>query len=189
MLRGGYGIYWAPFNYPAPSTSTSNYGQVGFTQNTLLQQTAGTPTVTLDNPFPLGVLQPSGNSIGALSGLNGNASFVDQNRSAPRVQQWSADLQRELGNGMALTFTYMGAKGDHLPLGGSNEVPVNSNQLDPKYLALGATALGAAAAEPVPRQPERAGVAVDAGDAVACAAAEAVSAVQQRLRAPGHRRP
>jgi hypothetical protein len=42
---------------------------------------------------------------------------------------------------MALTFTYMGAKGDHLPLGGSNEVPVNWNQLDPKYLALGATAL------------------------------------------------
>ena len=39
------------------------------------------------------------------------SSFVDQNRSAPRVQQWSADLQREIGNGMALTFTYMGAQG------------------------------------------------------------------------------
>ena len=75
------------------------------------QQTAGTPTVTLDNPFPNGVLQPSGNSKGLLSGLGGDASFVDQNRSAPRVQQWSADLQRELGNGMALTFTYMGAQG------------------------------------------------------------------------------
>ena len=189
MLRGGYGVYWAPFNYQAPSTSTSNYGQVGFTQNTLLQQTAGTPTVTLDNPFPLGVAQPSGNSKGLLSGLNGDASFVDQNRSAPRVQQWSADLQREIGNGMALTFTYMGAKGDHLPLGGSNEVPVNWNQLDPKYLALGAAALGAAAAEPVPRQPERPGIAVDAGHAGPFAAAQAVPAVQQRLRAAGHRRP
>ena len=40
VLRGGYGVYWAPFNYPAPSTATSNYGQVGFTQNTLVQQTA-----------------------------------------------------------------------------------------------------------------------------------------------------
>jgi trimeric autotransporter adhesin len=143
VLRSGYGIYWAPFNYQAPSTSASNYGQVGFTQNTFIQQTAGTPTITLDNPFPTGVLQPSGNSKGALSGVGGEASFVDQNRSAPRVQQWSADLQRELGAGMALTFTYMGARGDHLALGGSNEVPVNLNQLDPKYLALGATALGA----------------------------------------------
>ena len=35
VLRGGYGIYWAPYNYPAPSTSASNYGQVGYTQNTL----------------------------------------------------------------------------------------------------------------------------------------------------------
>src|SRR3954447_24620248 len=62
VLRGGYGIYWAPYNYPIPSTSTSNYGQVGYTQNTLVQQTAGTPTVTLTNPFPTGVQQPTGNS-------------------------------------------------------------------------------------------------------------------------------
>jgi len=143
VMRGGYGIYWAPYNYPIPSTSTSNYGQVGYTQNTLVQQTPGTPTVTLTDPFPNGVLQPTGNSLGALSGLNSNIAFVDQNRSAPRVQQWSADLQHELGNGMALTATYMGAKGDHLPLGGSNDVAININQLDPKYLALGATALAA----------------------------------------------
>jgi hypothetical protein len=148
VLRSGYGVYWAPFNYQAPSTSTSNYGQVGFTQNTFVQQTAGTPTVTLDNPFPTGVFQPSGSSKGALSGVGGEASFVDQHRKAPRVQQWSADLNRELGNQMALTFTYMGARGDHLPLGGSNEVPVNLNQLDPKYLALGSAALGAALPNP-----------------------------------------
>ena len=36
VLRGGYGLYWAPWNYPAPSTSTSNYGQIGYTQNTLV---------------------------------------------------------------------------------------------------------------------------------------------------------
>jgi len=141
VLRGGYGIYWAPYNYPAPSTSTSNYGQVGYTQNTLVSQSTGTPTVTLDNPFPNGVLQPSGNSRGALTGLNGNVSFVDQNRGAPHVQQWSTDLQRELGNSMSLTFTYMGAKGSDLPLGGTTDAPVNENQLDPKYLALGLTAL------------------------------------------------
>ena len=108
-----------------------------------MAQTASTPTVSLTNPFPNGVQQPSGNSLGALSGLNTNISFVDQNRGAPRVQQWSADLQHELGSGMAITFTYMGAKGDHLPLGGSNDVAININQLDPKYLALGSAALTA----------------------------------------------
>src|SRR5581483_5343426 len=148
VLRSGYGIYWAPYNYPAPSTSTNNYGQDGYTQNTFVQQTAGTPTVTLTNPFPTGVLQPTGNSKGAATLLNNNISFIDPNRSAPRVQQWSADLQRELGGGMALTFTYMGARGDHLPLGGSNDVPININQLDPKYLALGTAALSAQVPNP-----------------------------------------
>ena len=36
VLRGGYGLYWAPWNYPVPSSTTSNYGQIGFTQNTVL---------------------------------------------------------------------------------------------------------------------------------------------------------
>jgi hypothetical protein len=39
---------------------------------------------------------------------------------------------------MSLTATYMGARSDHLGLGGSNDTPININQLDPKYLALGA---------------------------------------------------
>ncbi|HMF97279.1 MAG TPA: TonB-dependent receptor [Vicinamibacterales bacterium] len=141
VVRAGYGIYWAPYNYPAPSTSLSNYGQVGYTQNTVLTQTPINPTVTLDNPYPNGVLQPSGNSRGPLTGVGTFAAYIDQNRSAPRVQQWSADVQRELGGGQAVSFTYMGAKGDHLPLGGSVDVAVNINQLDPKYLALGQATL------------------------------------------------
>jgi hypothetical protein len=148
VVRGGYGIYWAPYNYPAPSTNTSNYGQVGFTQNTQLIQTPGTPTVTLTNPFPNGVQQPSGSSKGALTGIGTFVSFVDQNRSAPRVQQYSADLQREIGGGMAITLSYVGARSDHLPLGGSNDVAVNENQLDPKYLALGSAALTALVPNP-----------------------------------------
>src|SRR5438128_9501918 len=44
VLRGGYGMFWAPYNYPIPSTSASNYGQVGFTQNTVLPQTLPIPT-------------------------------------------------------------------------------------------------------------------------------------------------
>jgi trimeric autotransporter adhesin len=136
VLRGGYGLYWAPFNYPGVSTSSSNYGQVGYTQNTILSTSRANP-VSLTNPFPNGVAVPTGNALGALTNLDSNVSFVDQNRVAPRVQQFSVDLQRELPGGMALTATYMGARNDHLGLGGSNDTAVNLNQLDPKYLALG----------------------------------------------------
>src|SRR5262249_52950369 len=128
--------------------SLSNDGQVGYTQNTVLTQTPIPPTVTVDNPYPTGVIQPSGNSRGPLTGVGTFVAFIDQNRSAPRVQQWSADVQRELGGGQAVSFTYMGAKGDHLPLGGSDDVAVNLNQLDPKYLAVGQAALTQALPNP-----------------------------------------
>src|SRR5581483_976513 len=137
VLRAGYGLFWAPYNYTPPSPTTNNYGQVGFTQNTLSPQTAGVPTVTLTNPFPNGVLQPSGSTLGANAGVGTNIAFVDQNRTAPRVQQYSVDYQRELGHEMALTVSYVGSRGDHLGLGGTVDVGVNINQLDPKYLALG----------------------------------------------------
>jgi hypothetical protein len=150
VVRGGYGLYWAPYNYPVPSATSNNgnYGQIGYTNNTVVPQAAVTPVVTLANPFPNGLVPPNGNSLGLLSGVGTSISFVNQDRTAPRVQQYSADLQRELGAGMALTLTYVGARGDHLPLGGTVDSAININQLDPKYLALGNTALNQAVANP-----------------------------------------
>lgn len=136
VVRGGYGLFWAPFNYAGASTSSNNYGQVGFTQNTILSQNRTTP-ITLTDPFPDGVAQPTGSSLGALTNLDSNIGFVDQNRTAPRVQQYSVDVQRELPGAMALTLTYMGARTDRAGIGGSSDTAVNINQLDPAYLALG----------------------------------------------------
>jgi trimeric autotransporter adhesin len=138
VIRGGYGLYWAPWNYPIPDSSANNYGQVGYAQNTLVPQTAPVPTVTLTNPFPNPLVQPLGNSLGALTGIGTNISYVDQNGTAPRVQQYSVDLQRELPGSTGIKVSYIGARGDHLTLGGTNDIGVNVNQLDPKYMALGA---------------------------------------------------
>ena len=151
VLRAGYGVYWAPWNYPAPSSASSNYGQLGFTQNTVVPQTAATPTVSLTNPFPNGLVAPLGSSLGALTGAGTSISYVDQNRGAPRVQQYSVDLQKELASRMAVTVSYIGARGDDLPLGGTVDTALNVNQLDPKYMALG-SASERLAAEPVLRQ-------------------------------------
>ncbi|HYT65719.1 MAG TPA: carboxypeptidase-like regulatory domain-containing protein [Vicinamibacterales bacterium] len=137
VLRGGYGMYWAPWNYPIPDSSSNNYGQVGYSQNTIVPQTSGVPTVSLTNPFPNGIVQPLGNSLGTLTGVGTNISYVDQNGTAPRVHQFSADLQRELPGSMAIKVSYVGSRGRHLTLGGSNDFGLNVNQLDPKYMSLG----------------------------------------------------
>jgi hypothetical protein len=136
VIRGGYGIYTAPWNYAGPGTA--NYGQIGYTNVTQMTgQDQFRPTITLDNPFPGGLQQPSGNSLGALAGVGTSVDFVSQTRTASKVQQYSADFQREVMRDISVTVSYVGSRGDHLGLGGTVDAGVNINQLDPKYLALG----------------------------------------------------
>ncbi len=135
VLRAGYGIYYAPWNYP--SAGTSSYGQWGYSATTTLAQNPNVPTTSIDNPFPGGLQQPSGNALGLLTGAGGDIGYIDPTKTAPRVQQYSADVQRELPDNMSLTLGYIGSRGDHLGFGGTVDTAININQLDPKYLALG----------------------------------------------------
>jgi trimeric autotransporter adhesin len=135
VLRGGYGMFWAPWNYQFPSTV--NYGNIGYSQTTFLQQSSetGVPTTRLSNPFPGGLLDPSGNSLGLLTGIGGEVNTIDQNKGAPRVQQLSADMQYELTDSIAVSVGYAHARGDDLSLGGTNDAIVNINQIRPDVAA------------------------------------------------------
>jgi trimeric autotransporter adhesin len=146
VVRGGYGVYQAPWNYQA--VGSANYGQVGYSQNTFMVQDRFRPTSTLTNPFPSGVNQPRGNSFGVLEGYGTQIEFIDQAKKAPYVQQYSVDVNRELPGNLAIGFEYNGATGRNLGLGGSNDGIININQLDPKFLALGATELNAQVPNP-----------------------------------------
>jgi hypothetical protein len=142
VVRAGYGLYWAPWLYSGPGTT--NYGQIGYTQQTFVAQANNLiPTVSLDNPFPNGLQQPIGNSQGLLTGVGGQIQYVNESRLSPRVQEYSVDIQRELPGKMAVSLTYMGTRGDNLSSGSG----LNINQLDSKYLGLGA-ALNAQVANP-----------------------------------------
>jgi len=138
VLRGGWGLYYAPWNYAA--AGTTGWGQIGYSATTTFNQTA-TPTISLSNPFPNGLVQPSGKSRGLLTGTGGDVYFVDPDKGAPRVQQFSADLQRELPGAMTLTLAYSGLKGSELSWGGTQNALININQLDPKYQSLVANTL------------------------------------------------
>ena len=137
VLRGGWGLYYSPWNFPA--AGTTGWGQIGYSATTNVPQaSAGVPTVSLSNPFPAGLVQPSGSTLGLLTGAGGDVYFVDPNKGAPRVQQYSADFQRELGGGVSLSLGYTGLTGSNLGWGGSSNALVNINQLDPKYQSLAA---------------------------------------------------
>src|SRR5439155_6386262 len=102
VLRSGWGLYFSPWNYPA--AGTTGWGQIGYSATTLVPQVAsGVPTVTMSNPFPNGLVQPSGSSSGLLTGVGGDVYFIDPDKGAARVQQYSADLQRELPGNMSVS--------------------------------------------------------------------------------------
>ena len=143
VLRAGYGVYWAPWNYQP--VSGINYGQIGYVRQTFIDQGQFVPSVTLDNPFPNGALQPVGNTLGPLTGVGGQIEFVDQTKGSPWIQQYSVDVERQLGETISIGAEYIGATGRSLGLGGSNDAVLNINQLDPQYLSLGNSLL-----EPVP---------------------------------------
>ncbi len=156
ILRAGIGIFYAPTVFgPADS-------EPGFTQTTTyVASTNGnsTPANSLSNPFPSGIIQPSGNTQGALTALGSTFSFLDPNKAGGgTVYQYSADVQRELGFGIMLELGYIGSRSTGLtptPTG-TGVLPIN--ELSPANLALGQAALNQSVPNPFFGQPGAAGV-------------------------------
>ncbi|MGH9387584.1 MAG: carboxypeptidase regulatory-like domain-containing protein [Vicinamibacterales bacterium] len=129
VVRGGYGLFWAPWQSGVQATA-------GYSQTTTLQQNTLIPISSINNPFPDGLTPITGNALGPLTGVSSAITVIDPNRDAPRVHQYSADIQRELRGNMSVGLTYMGSTGRHLTWGGTAAGSVNINQVDPIYLSL-----------------------------------------------------
>ena len=138
VIRAGYGLFWAPTMLP--NLSESVMGTRGYSASTTyLASNDGnlTPAGSLSNPFPNGIVQPQGNSLGLLTGTGGVIDFVDPDSKPGYVQQYSVDYQWELRGGNVVGVGYMGSRSERLSLGGTSDATININQLDPQYLALG----------------------------------------------------
>ena len=144
VLRGGYGIFYAPNQYAFPNEN--RLGTRGFTAVTSYFASADgglTPcsTCTLTNPFPNGIEKPVGSALGLLTGAGGTLNFVDQFRKSAYVHQYSVELQRELARQIVVSVGYVGSRSENLSLGGTNSNTVNINQVDPRSLSLGSALL------------------------------------------------
>lgn len=142
VIRGGYGLYWAPIQFAGVGeTAMARLGYSATT--TYLGSTDGnrTPANSLSNPFPSGITAPQGNSAGLATGAGGVIDFVDQESRPGQVHQYSVDYTRELAGGIAVSVGYSGSRSNHMPVGGTVDATVNINQIDPKYLSLGSALL------------------------------------------------
>ena len=115
VWRGGFGIFHR--------TATQANLTTGFSQRTPFIHTldAGlTPSActggdclngrfSLANPFPDGVIPPTGSTLGLLTNIGRDANFDGRQRLLPRTFQWSLGFEHEIGWGMVLEASYIGS--------------------------------------------------------------------------------
>ena len=186
VLRGGWGLYYSPWNYRLGWHHGLGPDRL-FGDDERPADLGRRADHSLSNPFPDGLVQPSGSSLGLLTGAGGDDLL---HRSARRARRGcsgtSVDLQRELPGGVSVGVGYTGLTGTNLSWGGSTNALVNVNQLDPKYQSLVANTL-----QQVPNPFY--GIA-DAGQFAGRKtieigpAAAAVPGIRQHLHAADHRR-
>jgi hypothetical protein len=142
VFRAAYGILYSPSVLQASGTSGSS-GTQGFQQSSSVTRSFDgdiTPLATLANPFANGFNRPLGAAGGpeTQTGLGIGDSFFNDWVN-PIVQEWSANLQRDLGAGFVIEAGYLANKGNHLIDGESN---MTYNQLPASFFALGNQLLG-----------------------------------------------
>jgi hypothetical protein len=137
-IRAGWGLFWAP-----QISLTGPYLSEGVTATTPFVgsfdgNVTPNPSANLQNPFPTGLVRPAGNSRGEFTGLGNALTIYDPNSTSTRVQQYSFDVQREVGFGTVVSLGYVGSRTRNLQLGTAN---LNINQLEPRYFAEGSSLL------------------------------------------------
>jgi len=138
VLRGGYGLLYAQ-TFDDPGNAP------GFTQRTAMVTSirTGVPQNTLTNPFPDGILQPFGNSLGLATFLGQGFAVSDPARVLPWTHQFSFEIQRELPGQFLITASYVANRLRGFSVAkGINEIPRDA-------FALGATQLAANVANPL----------------------------------------
>ncbi|HEX8684874.1 MAG TPA: TonB-dependent receptor, partial [Pyrinomonadaceae bacterium] len=118
VLRGGYGVFFFP--------QAEFGGSTGFTIDTPL----GTPTSTgggnaaavtpftdpvtgqsrFSNPFPAGVAQPLGASLGLLTQAGGDITFGNPDHGIPSVRQYSLGVQHQFPWQIRMDLSYVGSR-------------------------------------------------------------------------------
>jgi hypothetical protein len=127
VLRGGYGIYFSAWR--GAVAGTSGIGQQGFDQLTYLVTAfpgfPGVPAARMSNPYPYGIHQPVGSSLGLLNDIGyqalGPVRYISDR--VPNEQSWSVGLQQQLPSNTVLDVSYIGKKGTHLYF--ANAGPLN----------------------------------------------------------------
>jgi len=111
VIRSGFGIFHR--------TSTQDGQTTGFSQTTpyINSLTAGlTPSAgltgrySLEDPYPDGLVAPTGSSLGLATNLGRDANYDGRQRLIPRTFQWSFGIESQLPLGFVVDVSYIGSR-------------------------------------------------------------------------------
>jgi len=109
VIRAGYGL-----SYLATFTPSGNQGFSISTPVTVSNDSINLNGTTLSNPFPTGILTPTGSKLGLSTFLGQSVSFVNPNRVIPRVHEFSIGVQEELPFRSVVEVSYVGSRSQEL---------------------------------------------------------------------------
>ncbi len=111
---------------------------------------AGDAPVTLGNPFPGGIAQPTGSSAGASTFLGQTISFFAPNQHDTYSERWNLGVQKQVSPSTLVEVIYVGNHAEHLDVTEQNINATEKQYLsaNPYYDANLVTAMGTAVPNP-----------------------------------------
>ena len=130
VVRGGYAVYSVPFFAGGPL----GVNQTGFSAQTDIVSSVDnhiTPSATLANPWPNGLIQPSGSALGLRTDLGNAVTFMPLNLKIGHAARWTFDIEQELPGKWLIDAAYVGSYGYHLKRSGAKFL----GAIPPQYLS------------------------------------------------------
>ncbi len=131
VVRGGYGIYYSPLQY----TDFGGRNQQGYSSSPTISSNDIGPAFNWDNGFPDVTLPPSRDPT-QKNGQNGMDYIKPQYGQPGKIQSWSVQVQRQIGQDMVATIGYVGQRSDHLrsAIDNVNNIPWSDTALGDQLL-------------------------------------------------------
>jgi len=125
VIRGGYGIYFG-----AVGMRRADVLQNGFSRNTSFVPTKDSGLSfysTLSNPFPDGILEPLGTSLGSMTDVGNSIAFFNPAPMASYNQRWQISIQRQFRASNMLEVAYVGNRTTKMEI--SRDLNIVGNQM------------------------------------------------------------
>jgi hypothetical protein len=128
VIRGGYGIFYSHLAEYVQYGMATGFSQ---TTNTVPTNDGGLTFISnLENPFPGGLVRPSGAANGLLQGVGTTVTFFPQHPNTPYNERYSLGFQYQLPGDMVFEADYVGSNGYHIRITRDYD-PVPNSLLSP----------------------------------------------------------